>query len=143
MRLTLFDLIKLVFACAVACACLIPTTRLVQQGIANVGPMLAVDAMIVPLVWALLAFALVRRGPRRTVLIDGLILCAISVPIGLGGVYLPYIGWLVARGQLPGPTARGPALMMVVLELVVAPLAVWLVVRLARGLRTLRGRTDS
>ncbi len=142
MRLTLVDLLKLVFSCAMACACLVPTTRLVQEGITSVGPMLIVDAMIVPLVWVLMAFALVRRGPKRTVLIDGLILGAVSIPVGLGGAYLGSHVWrLIFRGQLPGSTARAPAVLMFVLELIVVPLALWLVVRLTRGIRLLQGRS--
>lgn len=96
MRLTLTDLIKLVFACAVACLAITPTTRLVQRGVSDPTGILLVNLVIVPLVWVLLAFVLVRRGPRRTVLIDALLLWAVGIPLGLIGGFLgPILGRLV------------------------------------------------
>ena len=145
MRLRLAHLAKLVLATAIACACIVPTTRLAQEGIADPRQMVAVNAMIVPLVGAVLAFPLVRRGPGRTLLVDALVLAAVTVPLGL-------LLWFVVP-QFLGLLARGPAtlirpfhLPIVLGTLVALPpmagLATWLAVRVGRGVVTLRDAGD-
>ena len=139
MRLTLTDLTKLVLACAAACACITPTTRLVQAEVADSAQMAIVNAMIVPLVWVLLAYPLVRRGPKRTLLIDVLLLWAVSVPLGL--FLWPIaraVGWLVFRGIPPGRSER--PFLLVLLALMIPLGAGWgfLLARIRRGVRVLR-----
>lgn len=138
MRLTLTQLAKLVLACAVACACIVPTTRLAQQGIADTRQMIFVNAMIVPLVWAVLAFLLVERGRRRTLTVDVLILWTVAVPLGLlGWFFVPQFLGLATRGlttllqPFHFPVVAGTLVFLPLLAL----FAGWLVVRIVRGAR--------
>src|SRR4051794_29117478 len=80
--LSLLQLAKVILACAVASACITPTFRLFQYGLANLSSVLIVDAIAVPLVWALLGYVLVRRGPRRALMIVALLLCSVMVALG-------------------------------------------------------------
>ena len=140
MRITLKDLVKIVFACAVACAFMTPMARLVQIGFADLGAALIIDAMVVPLVWVLLAYPLVRRGSGRTLLIDSLLLWAVCVP-------LLYVSWwtippLVRMATRGFDSVRGfdrPAILAGLVVLVpLASLSGFLAIRVVRGVRTRR-----
>ena len=134
LHLSLLDVVKVVLACAVACACITPSFRVVQYGMAQVRDVVIIDAIIVPLVFVLCCFAMVRRGPRRESLIAGLILSSASVAL----VALAWRSWpLAIRFLRFGPSAVG-SINYPYLEtaFVVVPalvgLVAWLVFRLNR-----------
>jgi hypothetical protein len=105
LRLSLLDMLKLIVACAVASACITPSFRVVQYGDANVRTVVIVDAIIVPLVFVLCSFVMVKRGPRRDQLVTALILCSASVAL----VALAWLSFpLAVRFMRFGPSIVGP-----------------------------------
>jgi len=83
MRLTLLSVMKVVVGCAMALAYVLPFARLAEAGVATWSAMLAVSAIGIPLVFALVAFVLARRGPSRDWLIRISIMTSVGVVSGV------------------------------------------------------------
>jgi hypothetical protein len=79
---------KLVAFCAVGLACVAPMLNLWRAGVVQGGSAKGLvsvalfEAVVVPLVWGVLSFALVRRGGWRDRLITALLLGSASVALG-------------------------------------------------------------
>src|SRR4051794_40002850 len=99
MRLTLLQIMKIVVACALASAYVLPFVRLAEAGAASWPAMLTVGAISIPLVFALTVVFLAREGKLKGWLIR--IFCATSVGAALGvcsyGWYMAAAAW-VRRG---------------------------------------------
>jgi hypothetical protein len=81
LTLTLRQMMKLVVFGAVASMCLAPMWRLADAGVVTWPQMLLGEAVAIPTVLAVVAFPIVRKGPRRDWLIRALL--ATSLGIGL------------------------------------------------------------
>jgi SNF family Na+-dependent transporter len=79
MRLSLVDMFKIVFACAVASLCLVPVARGIMLGVGRVEQVILPGALVVCLVFALMAFLLAPRGPARGWILDASALAFILV----------------------------------------------------------------
>jgi hypothetical protein len=143
LRLSLVQVMKLVVYCAVASACAAPMVRLWRIGFVNGGTfqglvsVVLFEAVLVPLVWVGLSLLLVRRGASRDGLICALLLCSVSVALGIAC-------WSLFAYTLPvyGNAFAWVALLlnaMVILTLIAAML--WLSPRLWHYLRA--GGTSS
>ena len=143
MRLSLADLAKIILACSVAAACITPGHRAAEfSGVPAWGTLLVVDAIVVPLVWALFAFLFVRSGPRRVALVEALILGAVLV--GLGFMVRGVATLAVPRVRQHGWRVIGVEELVVGLVVVgLAALALFLALRLARRVLVLRARRRS
>jgi hypothetical protein len=120
--------------------------RLWQVGVVGGGSLRALvsvalfEAVIVPLVWVGLSLVLVRRGAWRDGLICALLLCSVSVALGIAcwsliAYTIPAYGNPFARVATSALTLN----VMAILTLFGAVL--WLSLRLWRGLRA--GGTSS
>jgi len=85
-KLTLRQMMKLVAFGAVASLCLAPGIRLAEAGAGRWPFVLLLEAVAIPLVLALVAFPLVRKGPLK----DWLIRALLTVSVGFA------LGWAVA-----------------------------------------------
>jgi hypothetical protein len=88
LTMTLLPMMKLTIFAAVASLCLAPFVRLVEVGAVSWEWMLVGEAMGLPVVLALLAFPLVRRGPFKDWLIRSLLLASVSVGLGFSAYSL-------------------------------------------------------
>jgi hypothetical protein len=82
-RWSLTGAMKLVVFCAVGSACVAPTVRLWEAGVAQWSAVVAFEAVALPLVLCGVAFAILRRGPARDRLMAGLLFVSVSVALGL------------------------------------------------------------
>lgn len=88
-RRSLLHVMKLVVFCAVALACVTPMLHLWRAGfVLGGGPQGLIvvalfEAVVVPLVWVGLSFALISRGVWRDGLITAFLLCSVSVALGM------------------------------------------------------------
>ena len=80
-QLSVFSMMKLTLAFAVACACIAPYYRLWSLGIVNPRQAVIGVAIVVPLVWAGLSFVLIRQGHLRSATIAVMLLCVGSVSL--------------------------------------------------------------
>lgn len=135
LQVSMFQFLKIVFSCAVACACITPSFRLVQLGDARLMDIMVADVIVVSLALSLLAFVMVGRGPRRAMLIAALMLCsALVLLVQILWLYLP----VAARFTLYGRAAVTPIdLPGLAIALVGVPALVgfvaWLILRLTRA----------
>jgi hypothetical protein len=145
LRLSLVQVMKLVVYCAVASACVAPMVQLwrivvVAGSLQGLVAVVLFESVLVPLVWVALSLLLVRRGAWRDGLICTLLLCSVSVALGIASWSLfaytiPAYGNPFERVGLSALTLH----VMVILTLVAAIL--WLSFRLWRCLRA--GGTSS
>ena len=100
LRLSLYQMMKLVVYCAVGSACVAPMWRLWRLGVVGGGTVNGLisvalfEAIVVPLVWAGLSFIMVRRGAWRDGLISILLLWPVSVA-------LAYAWWILFAYTIP------------------------------------------
>jgi hypothetical protein len=146
LRLSLVQVMKLVVYCAVASACVAPMVQLWRIVVVDAGSLQGLvavvlfESVLVPLAWVALSLLLVRRGAWRDGLICTLLLCSVSVALGIASWSLfaytiPAYGNPFERVGLSALTLH----VMVILTLVAAIL--WLSFRLWRCLRA--GGTSS
>ncbi len=100
LALSLLQVMKLVVFAAVAFACVAPMLHLWQVGVVQAGTATGLivvalfEGIAVPLVWAGLSFALIRRGPWRDRLITAFLLGSVAVALGVGS-------WLLVAFAIP------------------------------------------
>ena len=82
MSLTLRQMMKLVIFAAAASMCLVPMVQLAEAGIVDWQWVILGEAVGIPVVLALVAFPLVRRGPSKDWLIRMLLLTSVSIALG-------------------------------------------------------------
>lgn len=137
-QLSLRDMARLVLACALASLSITPSFRALQYGAAgDLSTLVIADSVVVFLVWALCAFVLVKRGPRRTALVEWLLIWPAAVSLGavlwvwsrLGRRFVPRGFALVMPADMPLIVAA------VVAVLCLASISLILAVRLVRRLR--------
>jgi uncharacterized membrane protein YqjE len=88
LRLTLRQMMKLVIFAAIASASVAPIARLKKLGVTpNWSAVCGWGAVVVPLVSALVAFPLVRKGPLKDWLIRALLMTSVTVTLGFA-IYL-------------------------------------------------------
>jgi hypothetical protein len=80
--MTLIQMMKLVIFAAAASMCLAPMVRLAEAGIVDWQWVILGEAVGIPVVLALAAFPLVRRGPFKDRLIRLLVLTSVSIALG-------------------------------------------------------------
>jgi hypothetical protein len=98
-RLTLRQMMKLVAFGAVASACLAPALRLVEGGVGHWTFFLLMEAVVIPLALALVAFPLVRKGLLKDWLIRALLMCSVGVALGWAVAMLVWVvNFTVSRG---------------------------------------------
>jgi hypothetical protein len=73
---------KLVIFAATASMCLAPMVRLAEDGVVDWAWVILGEAVAIPVVLALVAFPLVRRGPRKDWLIRMLLFTSVSIALG-------------------------------------------------------------
>jgi hypothetical protein len=132
--LSLRQMMKLVLFGGIASACMAPAFHLVEIGVATWPAFLILEAVSVPLVLALAAFPLVKRGPPKDWLIRASLLVSVTVAIGFA-IYLPvfiYAGWSGRRGR--------PDLTFLATDVLVVGLLGLAFVLLARGILPRRCR---
>jgi hypothetical protein len=88
LQLSVVQFMKLVVYCAVASACAAPMVRLsrINGGGADFRGLIAValfESVLVPLVWVGLSVLVIRRGAWRDALICAVLLCSVSVSLGI------------------------------------------------------------
>ena len=144
LRLTMFDLFKLVIACSVACACITPSFRLFQYGIADIRSVVISDAIIVPLVLVLFCYSMVQCGLRRDVLIAALVLFVASgLLFAIAWSSVPVVTRLARDGPRYFRLFDVPDLALALIGVpLLAVLVIWLIFRLIR-LCGFRGRGSS
>jgi hypothetical protein len=81
--LSLRQMMKLVIFAAAESMCLAPMVRLAEAGIVDWSWVILGEAVAIPVVLALVAFPLVRRGPYKDWLIRTLLLISVSIALGL------------------------------------------------------------
>jgi cytochrome bd-type quinol oxidase subunit 2 len=94
-RLTLLQMMKLVIIAAVVSLCLTPMTRLAMAGVVPWDFLLMGAAVAVPLLGAIVAFPLVRKGPGKDRLIRMLLFastCA-GLVVAIYPLILPSTIW--------------------------------------------------
>jgi hypothetical protein len=79
---TVRQMMKLVVFAAVASLCLVPMVRLAEMGAVSWPFAVLLEAVAIPLVLALLAFPMVKRGPLKDWLIRALLLTSVGVILG-------------------------------------------------------------
>lgn len=96
-QLSLFQVMKLMVFCAAAFAAVAPIVRFTAiRGAGGWGAGLFIYSLIaVPLVWALVSFALVRQGIWRDRVILSMLLCSVSVALAIATLSL-----VLTAGQL-------------------------------------------
>ncbi len=82
LTLSMRQMMKLVIFASAASACVTPFARLVDMGVARWSSVLVWSAVAVPLVLALVAFPLVRRGPLKDWLIRTFLLISVGDALG-------------------------------------------------------------
>lgn len=142
MKLSLVDLVKIVLACAVAVAFITPTHRMVERTGYMSWKILFYDGLALPLVLSLFAFAFVRDASRRAATVEALLLGSVASALG----YLLH----EAASTLLLPRVRGWGLVSmrgeglpVIAAMLLAGLAGWLGLRLARRARRSLARRQS
>jgi hypothetical protein len=96
LRLSVFQLMKLVVVFAVAFSAVAPMVHLWQAGAVQGGSLSGLasvaifGAVLVPLIWVGLSLILIRRGPWRDTLIVGLLLCSVLVALATACWMLVY-----------------------------------------------------
>jgi hypothetical protein len=96
-RITLFQMLKLVMFAAVASACLAPAARLVDAGVGSWPGFLVMEAVIIPMVLAVVAFPLVRPGPLKEWWIRVLLMISLAVALGMAVYFLVWASWHMRR----------------------------------------------
>lgn len=81
-RLTLLQVMKLIIFCAAAFASIAPMLHLWQAGAAQGSAVVLFEAVVVPLVMAILAFVLFHKGSRRDGFITSSLLCSTCFALG-------------------------------------------------------------
>jgi hypothetical protein len=109
--LTLLQMMKLVIFAAAASMCLAPLVRLAEIGAVSWSWMLVGEAVGIPMVLALVAFPLVRRGPFKDWLIRALLLTSVSVVLG-SSVYSLFWGRSIWATGLPRVTFYFPIVLL-------------------------------
>jgi DNA-directed RNA polymerase subunit RPC12/RpoP len=100
--LSLLQMMKLVVFGAIASACVAPAYHLHEIGVGTLPALLILEGVSVPLVLALAAFPLVRKGPLKDWLIRTLLMVSISVALGFAAFMLIFVVSQVrARGRTP------------------------------------------
>jgi hypothetical protein len=79
-------MMKLVVFGALASMCLAPMWRLAEAGVVTWPLMLLVEAVAIPMVLAVAAFPLVRKGPRKDWLIRALLVTSLGIGL-LAAIY--------------------------------------------------------
>jgi hypothetical protein len=145
LRLSLVQLMTLVVYCAVGSACVAPMVRLWQNGVVNGGTLQGLvsvalfASVLVPLVWVALSLLVVRRGAWRDGLICALLLCSVSVSLGVASWWFFSYTYPVHGNPFKRLLIVALALhLFVILSLIASIL--WLTVRLWRCLRA--GKTS-
>jgi hypothetical protein len=100
LTMTLLSMMKLTIYAAAASLCLTPFVRMAEVGAVTWEWMLVGEAMGIPVVLALVAFPLVRRGPFKDWLIRALLLTSVSVGLGFS-VYSLYWGRAIWATGVP------------------------------------------
>jgi hypothetical protein len=90
----ILQLMKIVLFCAVGCASVVPFFRVANFTASQIPFALGFVAVVVSLVWSLLAFVVVRRGPGRDTLICSFLLLSVSVALGVA-TWLLFVDTLV------------------------------------------------
>jgi hypothetical protein len=80
--MTLIQMMKLVIFAAAASMCLAPLVRLAEAGVVEWSWVILGEAVGIPVVLALVAFPLVRRGPYKDWLIRTLLLTSVGIALG-------------------------------------------------------------
>ncbi len=80
--LTLRQMMKFVIFAAAASMCLAPMVRLAEAGAVEWEWVILGEAVGIPVVLAILAFPLLRRGPNKDWLIRMLLLTSVSIALG-------------------------------------------------------------
>jgi hypothetical protein len=80
--MTLIQIMKLVMFAAAASMCLAPMVRLAEAGAVEWEWVILGEAVGIPVVLAILAFPLLRRGPNKDWLIRMLLLISVSIALG-------------------------------------------------------------
>jgi hypothetical protein len=147
LRLSLLQVMKLVVYCAVASACAAPMVHLWRAGLVEGGSYKGLvtvglfEAVLVPLVWVGLTLILIRRGAWRDGLICALLICSVSVSLGIAcRLLLDYT--ILAQRMGMGIDITTLALHVGTIAFLVAA-AVFLSLRLWRGRREGGGRLTS
>ena len=141
-RLSIIGLMKSVVFCAVAFACVAPMLHLWRIGVVDGGSaqgLLIValfEAVAVPPVWVGLSLCLIRRGAWRDGLITSLLLCSVSVALGIS-CWVLFLYTIPAFGNpLDPPESRVGITSMVLHVAIILSLAaatLFLTLRLWRG----------
>jgi hypothetical protein len=100
-KLTLRQMMKLVAFGAVASLCLAPGVRLAEGGAGRWSFVLLVEAVVIPLVLALVAFPLVRKGPLKDWLIRALLIVSVGVALAWAVVLLVWVINFHASRRVP------------------------------------------
>ncbi len=87
LTLTLLQMMKLVVFAAVASLCLVPMVRLAEVGAVSWPFAVLMGAVAIPMVLAIVAFPLIKRGPLKDWLIRALLMTSVGV-ILLAAIYL-------------------------------------------------------
>lgn len=82
MSMTLRQMMKLVIFAAAASICLAPMVRLAEAGVVEWQWVILGEAVGIPVVLAIVAFPLVRRGPFKDWLIRTMLLTSVSIAMG-------------------------------------------------------------
>ena len=140
--LSIVGLMKSVVFFAVAFACIAPMLHLWRIGVVNGGGttgliyVVLFEAIAIPLAWIGLSFCLIRRGARRDVLITSLLLCSVTVALGIACWMLVTYTIPAYGNPLDPPESRVGITSMVVhvtVVLAMAAAALFLTLRLRRG----------
>jgi hypothetical protein len=126
--LSIRQMMKLVVFGAIASACLAPGYHLIELGVAPWPGILIMESVVVPLVLALAAFPLVRKGSLKDWFIRAALLVSVTVAI-VFGIYLTIFFF----AGLSGRQGRPDVTFLTIDVLVIAVLGLFLV-ELVRGL---------
>ena len=100
-RLSLFQMMKLVVFGAIASTCIAPAYRLAEIGVGTWSTWLILEGVSVPLVLALAAFPLVRKGPFKDWLIRVSLIVSVAVALGFAVYLLIFFSWGWASRRMP------------------------------------------
>jgi hypothetical protein len=94
-------MMKLVVFGAIASACSAPGVRLAAVGVGSWSFFLLLDAVVIPLVLALVAFPLVRKGLLKNWLIRALLMVSVGVALGWAVAMLVWVVNFHASRRIP------------------------------------------
>jgi hypothetical protein len=116
LRMTMLQMFKLVLFAALASLCLAPASRLVEAGVGTWPGFLVMEGVVIPLVLAIAAFPLVRKGPFKEWMIQALLMLSLAVCLGVATFYLLLFSGIIPWRRLVGVTL--PMVLSVVLAFV-------------------------